>query len=84
MGAIWTDERRLGAWLEVELAALDAHAHRVCSPGVEVFFHGASDKHYAKRAPTDVLKYPYAKHLIQTEAIDFARRAEAEGFDGVL
>ena len=26
MGAIWTDERRLGAWLEVELAALDAHA----------------------------------------------------------
>ena len=25
MGAIWTDERRLGAWLEVELAALDAH-----------------------------------------------------------
>ncbi|MEY4226635.1 MAG: hypothetical protein RL190_1392, partial [Actinomycetota bacterium] len=26
MGAVWTDERRLGAWLEVELAALDAHA----------------------------------------------------------
>lgn len=25
MGAVWTDERRLGAWLEVELAALDAH-----------------------------------------------------------
>ena len=25
MGAVWTDDRRLGAWLEVELAALDAH-----------------------------------------------------------
>ena len=25
MGAVWTDERRLGAWLEVELAATDAH-----------------------------------------------------------
>ncbi len=25
MGAVWTDERRLEAWLEVELAALDAH-----------------------------------------------------------
>ena len=25
MGAVWTDERRLSAWLEVELAATDAH-----------------------------------------------------------
>lgn len=35
MGAVWTDERRLSAWLEVELAALDAHVELGVVPAAD-------------------------------------------------
>ena len=35
MGAVWTDDRRLGAWLEVELAALDAHVELGVVPAAD-------------------------------------------------
>ena len=35
IGAVWTDDRRLGAWLEVELAALDAHVELGVVPAAD-------------------------------------------------
>ncbi len=64
--------------------ALKRHAQRACSEGVEVRFNGASDAPYGKLPPADVLKYPYAKLVVQAEIIDFCRQAEREGFDAVI
>jgi Asp/Glu/hydantoin racemase len=64
--------------------ALRDCAKRVCSPGVEVSFNGMSEPLYHNRTPADVLKYPYAKLVAQLEAIDFCRKAEADGFDAVI
>lgn len=64
--------------------ALKRHAKRACSAEVEVFFNGASDAPYGGLPPADVLKYPYAKLVIQAELIEFCRRAEREGFDAVI
>ncbi len=65
-------------------AALQAHAREVCSPGVEVAVHGVSEAPYEDLMPADVLKYPYAKLVLQAECIEFTRRAEREGFDAVI
>lgn len=64
--------------------ALQEHAARACSEGTEVVFNGSSDATYRNHTPADLLRYPYAKLVIQQEAIDFARRAEAEGFDAII
>ncbi len=69
-----------GAYLD----ALTRHAAEVCTPGVEVIVHGVSPMSYGNRTPADLLRYPYAKHVVQQEVIDYARRAEAEGFDGMI
>ncbi len=65
-------------------AALGAHAREVCSPGVEVAVHGVSEAPYQGLMPADVLKYPYAKLVLQAECIELARRAEREGFDAFI
>ena len=65
-------------------AALEQHARRVCSEGVEVVFNGVSEERYHGRMPAEILRYSYAKLILQTEAIDFCRQAEREGFDAVI
>jgi allantoin racemase len=65
-------------------AALASHARRACSDGVEVVFNGVTEERYRGRLPADVLKYPFAKLVFQAEAIDFCRKAEADGFDAVI
>jgi Asp/Glu/hydantoin racemase len=65
-------------------AALQEHAARICSPGVEVSVNGVSPRLYKDRTPADVLKYPYAKLVAQQEVIDICRKAEAGGFDAVI
>jgi Asp/Glu/hydantoin racemase len=65
-------------------AAIEEHAARVCSPGVEVSANGVSEALYHNRTPADVLKYPYAKLVAQREVIEICRRAEADGFDAVI
>jgi Asp/Glu/hydantoin racemase len=64
--------------------SLSRHAAAACSPGVEVVFNGASEEPYHGRTPADLLRYPYAKHVLGEEAIGFALRAEREGFDAVI
>jgi Asp/Glu/hydantoin racemase len=64
--------------------SLARHAAQACSPGVEVRFNGASDEAYAGRTPADLLRYPYAKHVLGEEAIGHALRAEREGYDAII
>jgi len=64
--------------------ALSQHAREVCGDEAAVTFNGASDHWYDVRTPAEMLRYPYVKHVIQREAIDFCRRAEAEGHDAVV
>lgn len=64
--------------------ALQAHAAAVASPGTEVVLNGASEHLFAGRVPAELFKYPYAKHVIQTEVLDFVHDAEAKGFDAIV
>lgn len=64
--------------------ALNAHAAAACSPGVEVVLNGAGAPTYASGTPQELLRYPYAKHVLGQEAIEHALRAEREGFDAFI
>lgn len=72
--------RHLGRYVD----SLARHARMACSPGVEVHFNGASEEPYAGRTPAELLRYPFAKHVLGEEAIGFALRAEREKFDAVI
>lgn len=65
-------------------AALERHAARACSPGTEVVINGCSDGAYRHHTPADLLRYPYAKLMLQQEVIDIARRVEREGYDAII
>src|SRR5262245_48908375 len=65
-------------------AALREHTSKVCPAGVEVVFNGVNEARYEGRMPAEILRYPYAKLVLQAEMVDFVRRAEAEGFDAVI
>jgi Asp/Glu/hydantoin racemase len=65
-------------------AALNQHAKRVCSEGVEVVFNGVTEQRYHGRMPAEILRYSYAKLVLQTEVIEFCRQAEREKFDAVI
>jgi allantoin racemase len=62
---------------------LSRHVREIVSPGTEVTFHGLETAAYAGRAPADVLKYAYARHLILGPVIEKCIQAEREGFDAV-
>lgn len=64
--------------------AIRRHAIKVLGDSAAVHLNGASGHWYANHLPSEVLKYPYAKHVIQMEAIDLCRRAESEGYDAVI
>lgn len=64
--------------------ALQRHAKAVCGSSVSVTLNGASDRWYAGRTPAEMLKFPYIKQIIQREAIDFCRQAQAEHYDAVI
>jgi allantoin racemase len=65
-------------------AALERHAKEVCSAGTQVAVNGVSEAPYEGLMPADLLRYPYAKLVLQAEAIEFCRRAEREKFDAVI
>lgn len=81
---IWYQSMAPLGHLPAYVAALKSHAARACSADVEVHFNGASEALYGSLPPADVLKYPYAKLVVQSEIIEFCRRAEREGFDAVI
>ena len=74
-----TGLRTLASYAET----LAAHARRIV-PDVEVAFGGVTESRYHGRQPAEILRYSYAKHVLQSEAIAFCRRAEADGFDAVV
>ena len=64
--------------------ALEARIREVCSPGVTVDVQGVSPEPYQGKMPADLLKYPFAKFVLQAESIELARRAEREGYDAFI
>jgi len=62
---------------------LNTHLRVVVPPEVTVDVHGASVKSYAGRSPADVLRFPYLKHLVQSQALTACRQAEERGYDAV-
>lgn len=60
--------------------SLRRHAKLVC-PDLEVTVNGASNKWFEQHMPGQVFKYPYAKHVIQSEIIGICRRAQEQGYD---
>ena len=81
---IWYQSMAPITHLSAYTDALARHARRACSPGVEVVFHGAREEPYGGTTPADLLRYPYAKHVLGEEAIGHALAAEQEGFDAVI
>jgi len=63
--------------------ALTARLPRLVSDGTEVVPHGAPPGSYVGRAPAEILKFPYAHHLIQSQVLDLCRQAEREGYDAI-
>jgi allantoin racemase len=64
--------------------ALEKHARVACPEGTEVSFNGVREERYHGRLPAEVHRYPYAKLVLQLDAIEFGRRAEREGFDAYI
>ena len=64
--------------------ALQKHAGQLCSPGTEVVLNGMPARFFEGSSPTEVYRYPYAKHRIASEVIEIGRRAEAEGYDAYV
>ncbi|HYZ33205.1 MAG TPA: aspartate/glutamate racemase family protein [Crenalkalicoccus sp.] len=81
---IWHQSMAPIAHLTGYTDALARHAALACSPGVEVYFNGAAEEPYRGTTPADLLRYPYAKHVLGEEAIGHALRAEREGFDALI
>lgn len=81
---IWYQSMTPISRLPTYAKVLEAHAARVCSPGVTVHFNGLSDKWFGQDMPGQVFRYVYAKHVIQNDIIDTLRQAEADGYDAVV
>jgi len=69
----------LGGYSEM----LQRHVKELVAPDTEVVFHGLEPAAYGGRAPAEVLKYAYARHLILGQVVENCIRAEREGFDAV-
>jgi Asp/Glu/hydantoin racemase len=64
--------------------ALKRHAEKLCSPATEVVLNGMPAEFFEGSSPTEVYRYPYAKHKIASAVLDIGRRAEAEGYDAYV
>lgn len=64
--------------------ALEKHAREACGDGVEVAFNGVREERYHGRLPAEVHRYPYAKLVLQLDAIEFGLQAEREKFDAYI
>lgn len=69
----------LGAYSEM----LERHVREVVAPTTEVDFHGLDPSNFGGRAPAEVFKYAYARHLILGKIVEHCVQAEREGYDAV-
>src|SRR3954466_656076 len=60
---------------------LEEHVASVVSPGTEVVLHGSRPGSYLGLTPAELLRFPYARHLVARQALDFCAEAESEGYD---
>ena len=63
---------------------LEKHAGEACAADVEVRFHGVREERYRGRLPAEVHRYPYAKLVLQMDAIEFGLSAQREGYDAYV
>ncbi|MDA8382155.1 MAG: aspartate/glutamate racemase family protein [Betaproteobacteria bacterium] len=65
--------------------ALRAHFARIANPDTEVTLRGTPVGTWGGLAPSDVMKAPYAYHMILSRILfDGALQAEAEGYDAFI
>lgn len=62
---------------------LERHLTASSSDGTAVTVHGATPGSYLGQAPGRLLRYPYARHVVQSQAIEHCLQAEREGYDAV-
>jgi len=63
---------------------MEQHARAVLGPDTEVVVRGLFPGSYGGLAPSDVLGYPYAYHLILGQTVEAAHQAEQAGFDAFV
>jgi Asp/Glu/hydantoin racemase len=64
-------------------SCLERHVNVVAAPGTTVTVHGATADSYIGLTPTQLLRYPYARHLIQAQAVEHCLHAAADGYDAI-
>jgi hypothetical protein len=64
-------------------SCLQQHVASVATPTTTVTIHGALPGSYLGLTPARLLKYPYAKHVIHSQAIEHCLEASSEGYDAV-
>jgi allantoin racemase len=69
--------------LPAYLESLEGHLKAVAGSETSVALHGALDGSYLGLPPAQILKFPYARHLVQSQAIEHCLRAASEGYDAV-
>lgn len=76
----YTDLTRLPGYA----AMLQDHARSICAPDTIVDLHGVCPGTYPPgMPPVEIVGYAYANHLIFTQIVENAIRAEREGYDAV-
>ncbi len=63
---------------------MEQHAQAVLSGSTRVSVNGLPPGSYGGLAPSDVLGYPYAYHLVLGHAIEAAYQAERQGYDAFV
>ncbi len=64
-------------------SALQQHAALLC-PQAELRLNGMPAALFEGSSPTEVYRYPYAKHKIASAVLDIARQVEKEGYDAFV
>jgi Asp/Glu/hydantoin racemase len=64
--------------------ALAKKATKASEGGIEAFVNGVREERYHGRMPAQVHRYPYAKLVLQLDAIEFGMQAEKEGYDAYV
>jgi hypothetical protein len=64
--------------------ALTRHALKLCSAGTEIVLNGMPPEWFEGSSPTEVYRYPYAKHAIASHVIGIGRKAQADGYDAYV
>ncbi len=81
---IWHQSMTELAELGQYRTTMEEHAQAVLSPSTQVSVNGLPPGSYGGLAPSDVLAYPYAYHLVLGHAIEAAYQAEQQGFDAFV